>query len=469
MDLPLALSGLWTGLGLIHVAAALAGTGHLLLNYRRPTAAVGWLFALWVLPLVGSLLYLLFAVYEGPRTLRSRRRLSRSLRRRERPAPQTAASRSARERVASSCGALPMTGGNAVRLHPSAAEARAGYLEAIRSARREILLETYLWTEDAFTRELRDALAERRAAGVDVRVLVDAIGSRATRGRCFEQLDRAGIPNRPYLPPSPLKGRFQINFRNHRKLLVTDGALAITGGRNCGQAYFDDAEVRDLSVEIRGPAVGALRQVFDEDWTVATEGHDREIVDCEIPEPCGDTSLRVVPHGCDEERDVFLPLVSSALRSARSSVLVVTPYLVPGATMLHDLRLAALGGAEVRILIPERTPERWPEVAARRFFEPLLAAGVEIWVRAPPFLHAKAIVVDDEVTILGSANFDQRSFFLNYELSCELESGALARAVGAYFEPDFAAARRLDPDAFARRGWKARLTENAAALFTPIL
>jgi cardiolipin synthase len=280
-----------------------------------------------------------------------------------------------------------------------------------------------------------------------------------------------GIPCAQFLAPNYFRARFQINFRNHRKLLIVDGETAITGGRNFSGEYFDDGPsgFRDLSILVRGPAVGALKNVFLEDWIVATEGPDRELSDLAIPPPRGQTDLRVIPHGCDEQCDAFVPIVSAALRSAEKSIVIVTPYFVPGATMLHDLRLAALAGIQVRILIPERSPERWPEVAARRFFEPLLAAGVEIWIRPPPFMHAKAIVVDERWTVVGSANFDQRSFYLNYELSCEIPSPEFARAIGDFFAPDFAVSRRLDPAEFARRGWGHRVVENAAALFAPVL
>jgi cardiolipin synthase len=466
-------------LSLVSLAAVLAAavaSVHLLLRYRAPSAAVAWLFAFWVLPVLGVLAYVMFALYDGPRSVRRRRRLSRSLRAAERRAPRRIGDRgdglgSRLDSVARRSGALPTTIGNAVHLHASGAAAAADVMDLVRGAKREIWLATYIFERDAFTEPLVELLAERRAAGVDVRVLVDAIGSRRFLWRNLASLRRLGIPHARFLEPNPLKGRFQVNARNHRKLLVVDSERAILGGRNFAAEYFDDGPdgYRDTSVRVEGPAVGALAGVFLEDWLVATEGSPDELRSIESPPAVGHSDLRVVPHGCDEVRDVFLPLVSAAIRSARESILVVTPYFVPEVTILHDLRLAALSGVRVRVLLPQRSPELWPDLGGRRSFETLLRAGAEIWRVPAPFLHAKALVFDGQRAFVGSANFDQRSFDLNYELSLEIQDPDVARALEASFEPEFARAERLDTETFLRRPWTARAVENFVALFSPLL
>ncbi len=469
----------------IVISLALGATFHLLRYYRRPTAAVAWLFAFWALPILGVLGYLMFAVYESPRRVRRRRKLSRELRssasrasafgpseRGDSLADRDEAEWALVARTAESVGALPLTLGNAVGLHPDGKTARSELLDGLRSAQREILIETYIWTEDDLTQEVIAILAERTRSGVKVFVLVDGIGSRLTRGEALEQLRDAGIRCESFLAPSIFKGRFQVNFRNHRKLAVIDGTSAFTGGRNFGADYFDDGVdgIRDLSIAVRGPAVAALRRLFFEDWSVATEDADAiSVTQAAVPEPAGEVPMRVIPHGCDEERDAYLPIVSAAIRSAQKQVVIVTPYLIPGPMMGHDLRMAALTGVDVRILMPERSPERWPEIAARRFFEPLLEAGVGIWIKPLPFVHAKAIVVDGRWSVVGSANFDERSFFLNYELSCEIPDRDFASALLDYFAPDFESSERIDRDVFDKRPGKQRIVENAAALFAPIL
>jgi len=463
-----------TLIGAVSLAAALVSTIHLLLRYRNPTAAIAWIFAVWFIPILGALLYLMFAVYEGPRKIRRRLRLSRQLRRsddrgRHRTGLSTELPRSALDSLAERAGALSMTAGNEVRLHADPEEARSAFLDMVRSARTEVLVETYIFTDDSFSNELAELLVERASEGVRVHVLVDGVGTRLTQGGVMETLSHPGIACARFLPPNPLKARFQINFRNHRKLLVVDGLSAITGGRNCDERYFHERAGgrRDLSVSIAGPAVAALRAIFTEDWLVATEGE--RLGPLPIPEPVGISHVRVIPHGCDEPRDAYVPILSAAIRSAQTSVLIVTPYFVPGNEMLHDLYMTALSGVHVCLLVPEHSPERLPEFAARYYFEKLLAVGVEIRVRPEPFLHAKAVVVDDRWAMVGSANFDQRSFSLNYELSCEVADPDFAAAVAAYFQPDLEAAEAVELEPFKQRGWNKRALENAANLLAPIL
>jgi cardiolipin synthase len=467
---------LFTLASIVSIVAAAIASVHLLLTYRSPPSAVAWLFAFWALPMLGVFLYVTFSVYSGPRRVRRRRRLSRSLRSVERRAPKRGAARddasvSVVDAVARRSGALPKTIGNRVVLHADGADARRDMFELVRGAQRSLWIETYIFERDAFTEELCELLAERRAAGVDVRVLVDGIGSRRFLWRNLAPLRRLRIPHECFLAPNPFMGRLQINSRNHRKLLVADGERALLGGRNFAAPYFDDgpAGIRDTSVRVEGPAVGVLSGVFLEDWVVATESSPDELSAIASPLAVGHTDLRVVPHGCDEVRDVFVPLVSAAIRSARTSILIVTPYFVPDETVLHDLRLAALAGVEVRLLVPFKTPEIWPDLGGRRCFDPLLRVGVGIWRTRGPFLHSKAIVVDDERAFVGSANFDQRSFNLNYELSLEIEDPSFAAELVRSFEPDFARAERIDAETFLARSWAARALENFVSLFSPLL
>jgi len=467
---------LFTLASFVSLAASAVASVHLLLTYRSPPSAVAWLFAFWALPLLGAFLYLTFSVYSGPRRVRRRRRLSRSLRADERRSPKRRDGRGDEvdnrvNSVARRSGALPTTIGNRVILHANGADARRDLFELVGGAQRTLWIETYIFERDEFTDELCALLAERHAAGVDVRVLVDGIGSRRFLWRNLATLVRLGITHERFLAPNPFMGRFQINARNHRKLLVADGERAFLGGRNFSAPYFDDGPhgYRDTSVRVEGPAVGALSGVFLEDWVVATESSPDELRAIVSPSAVGNTDLRVVPHGCDEVNDVFVPLVSAAIRGARESILIVTPYFVPDATVLHDLRLAALGGVEVRLLVPFKSPERWPDIGGRRCFEPLLRVGVGIWRTRGPFLHSKAIVVDGQRAFVGSANFDQRSFNLNYELSLEIQDPVFAAALQDSFAPDFERAERIDTDVFLARSWATRAVENFVALFSPLL
>jgi cardiolipin synthase len=464
-----------------NVAVALAASLHLLLHYRRATTAVAWLFAVWVFPVVGALLYVMLAVYEGPRAVRRRKARAAAIRRTDRSAvvsPDSPAGYPDAEayanlaRLADRVSPFPMTAGNAVEILPSGASAVDAMLGAIAGARREVCLLTYILASGAVGHRLREALAARVRAGVAVRVLYDPFGSFALSGEYVESLRDAGVKVAAFLKPNPWKGRLQVNFRNHRKILVVDGEVAFTGGLNWADDYDERTAVgrarRDLHVRVRGPAVGPIRRVFFEDWCIAT--------DEPMPPPaphdagaCGTLLARVIPHGPDEEGPGLFAILGGALHRARRSVLLVTPYFVPGGTMLEALRIAALSGVAVRVLLPRQSDNTVADLAARRQFAPLLVAGAEILLAKGPFLHAKALVVDGLWTCLGSANFDQRSFHCNYELNLEIVDRAFAEETIRHFEPDLARAERVDAKRFARRSMWRRALENAAALFEPVL
>jgi cardiolipin synthase len=464
----------------LHVLGAAACTVHVLSYYRSPTPAVAWVFAVWVLPLLGSLAYVSLAVYEGPRRVRRRRRAALGIRR-GRGVPQAVERSYERSlddpgfvKIVENVCPFALTRGNAVEIYPDGQASFDAMFECLAGAREEILLETYIFRSGRIQERLSHVLSERARAGVAVRLLIDPIGSLSLKGRVLRELAAAGVRTETFLAPNPLLGRFRINFRNHRKLLVVDRQVAFTGGRNWSDEYCDrdgrppDA-VRDLWLRIVGPTVPRLRRIFEEDWSIATGA---ELEPWQPPSQwpaAGELAVRTLPQGGDEPTLVLPAVLGAAFRSARKSILIVTPYFVPGETMAEHLRLAALGGVQVVILIPHRSDVRMIDLASRYYFEPLLRAGAEIWLRRPPFLHAKAVIVDGTWSTVGSANFDQRSLRLNYELNVEVLGEEFATRLRQYFTEDFAAAERVDPLAFARRPAWRRLRERAAALFEPVL
>lgn len=344
------------------------------------------------------------------------------------------------------------------------------------SAREEICIETYILEEGAVSHRLRDLLVAKAREGVKVRVLYDRFGSYGLRASWIEAAEAGGVTWASFLKPRPLRGRLQINFRNHRKLLVVDGAAAITGGQNWEDAHSTAARVgrgiRDFNVRVDGPAVAAMRRVFLEDWCIARDNPKDPgslAPSPPFPGPGGDVPVRVVASGPDEERPRFFELALAAVHEARREILIVTPFFVPGDPMLTALAEAALSGMRVRLLLPHRSDFLPADLAARRAFGRLLAAGTEIRLAHGDFLHAKALAVDDSWAVVGSSNFDHRSFHCNYELDLEVPDPAFARAVREHFEPDLARAERVDPALFARRSPWARAVSNAAALFEPVL
>lgn len=456
------------------VLAALAATIHVLLRYERAASAVAWIFAFWTLPVAGASLYLVFAMYRAPRAVRRRRSRVLAMRGADRGKvvapcaypPHLAGSRLAR--IGDALGAFPLVAGNSVSILPNGDAAFAEMIRSIREATREVCLLTYILEDGRVASALREALLERAAAGVRIRVLYDEFGSLSLSSAYVASLRAGGVEIEGFLKPNPFKRRFQLQHRNHRKLLVVDGAAAFTGGQNWADEYGESTAtgrpLRDLFVRVDGPVCPALRRVFVEDWGIATG----RAMDGPLPEPLpprGSLPVRVVPHGPDEEDDRLFTLITTAIHTARSDVLLVTPYFVPSGTMREALRIAAASGLRVRVLVPRRSDNLLADLAARRQFAPLVNAGAEIWLAEGPLLHAKALVIDGSWCTVGSANYDYRSFHCNYELNLEIADAEFARRLVAHFEPDFALAHRLDADLFRRRSFWHRALQNAASLF----
>ncbi len=459
-----------------------AATLHLLLRYRRPATAVTWLFVLWWIPLLGALLYVAFGVYTEPNMIRRRRARTAHLRGPDRrlairatpypPASGTGKLSVLSERIA----AFPVVAGNALTLLGGDDAAYEEMFGLIAGAEAEVCVQTYILEEGAVALRLRDLLMAKAAEGVAVRLLFDPVGSYGLPAKWLRRAEEGGVSWVSYLPPRPLRGRFQINFRNHRKLLIIDGAAAVMGGQNWQDAHSSRARVgrgiRDFNVRVNGPVVASLRRVFVEDWCLAHESTrdpgaltpHLSLAAAEGPVP-----VRAVASGPDEDRPRFFQLALGAVQEARSDILVVSPFFVPGEPMLAALTHAALCGVKVRLLLPRRSDFLPADLAARHSFARLLASGVEIRLAEGDFLHAKALAVDDSWAIFGSSNFDHRSFHCNYELDLEVPDPAFARGVRDHFEPDLARAERVDPGRFARRSPWARAVSNAAALFEPLL
>src|SRR5690606_32940971 len=290
----------------------------------------------------------------------------------------------------------------------------------IASARAHIRLEDYVWHPDRTRTALRDALVERAKAGVKVRLLVDAFGG----GKCarlFRPLVEAG-GELAWFHPTRFGRVWQrpwANLRNHRKLVVIDGRIGYTGGMNITDDQnerVDPAAYRDLHLRLEGNVVRALQLVFVEDWAYATGERDfiGEVARQTPRQPTGPVCAQVVPSGPDSPWEAIHRMHVGAIHAARERVWLVTPYFVPGEAAMMALTSAALAGLDVRLLVPRMSDSRLVTLAARSYFGPLLVAGVKIYEYGPRMLHTKALLVDDSTVLVGSANFDHRSFRLNF-------------------------------------------------------
>ncbi len=465
-------------LAFLLLAASLLASAHILLSKEDVRAAIGWLAVVWIAPGAGAFLYILLGVNRIRRRAEQRRR-RRLGDMRDRPVdrgpsltaldPRADTRFAAHARLARELTRLPLTRGNSLRPLIDGDEAYPAMLAAIDGAQRSLALSTYIFEWDLVGRAFADALARAARRGVKVRVLVDAMGSLFVAPR----LRRLGVPARAFNMPSPNHAAF-LNLRTHRKLLIADGRQAFTGGMNIRDVHQRAGEkpfaARDVMFAIDGPVVGQLMEVFAEDWQFA--GGDVLVGPDWFPalaEQADGAVCRAVPDGPDKQFSSVGWILESALATAQEKVLIATPYFLPDLGLIAALAQAALRGVEVRILIPERSNYRVVGWAAMAQLRPLIEHGCKVHLTPPPFDHVKLTVIDGYWALIGSSNWDTRSFRLNFELNCEVYDASFAGRVEAILEDRIAAARPLTREAVARRPLALRLRDRAAWLMSPYL
>ena len=482
---------------LLHFTLVMAVCYHLLRKPRDARTSLLWIFFTTVFPVIGPLAYVLFGINTIPSkgwqkqysdsTFQKRQRLNV---RTDRPlaymhAQRTALPATPENAMLASLNRIldqlsqnhPLLGENEVHCLDSAELALEEMFLAISNARKHIHLSTYIFNDDAVGRRLMAALVSRAQAGVQVRVLYDAFGSAGASLRLFFWR-RRHTPNLQLIGFSQanmLKRKFQLNLRNHRKILVVDGVTAFIGGVNFHDVYLPRGDVPgtiDYHFRVRGPVVLELQYTFLRDWYYMTdEPTEKLLAPSYFPAqtPAGDHAVRLQNSGpTRDESGAALDTFFAAVNSARKQLLIVTPYFVPPEPLILALRQAAYRGVDVKVLVPVANNHPTIRFASRALYEPLLTAGVRIFERAPPFIHAKAAVIDDAVAIIGSVNFDPRSLFLNYETNLVVFNRDFASRLKGTMLNDFEHAAEVLYAEWRRRPAREQLVENFFNLFHPI-
>ncbi|HXG49578.1 MAG TPA: phospholipase D-like domain-containing protein [Methylomirabilota bacterium] len=485
MDWAQSLAKVWQYLVLgLTVGLSLLGSGHALLHKRDPRAATLWVAVIWSLPLVGAALYFILGVNRIKRQavlLRGGLEHFRARQTVRECAPEQLATTlppAARHltSLASTVGRVvsrPLLPGNRADLLVDGDAAYPAMLEAIASARRSIALATYIFDRDeaglAFARALGDAV--RR--GVEVRVLIDATGTRYSWPPVLGELRRQGVPYARFRPAFPLWRLLSMNLRNHRKILVVDGRTGFTGGMNLRVGHWLAKQprhpVRDLHFRLEGPVVAHLQEAFADDWLFTTGETLRG--DAWFPplEECGSIIARGIADGPDEDFEQLRWTILAALSAARSSVRIATPYFLPDPTLIASLNLAAMRGVSVHILLPARGNLPFVQWASTAHWWQVLERGCRLWLSPPPFDHSKMLVVDEAWSLVGSANWDPRSLRLNFEFNVECYDTGLARTLNAWFDERLRQSRETSLAEVDARGLAVRLRDGAARLLTPFL
>lgn len=367
---------------------------------------------------------------------------------------------------------LPYLDGNEVELLVDGEATFASLLAGIDRARDYLLVQFYIVHDDRIGRALAERLIAKARAGVEVRFLYDEIGSHDLGDDYLHALTAAGVEAKPFGTTRGRGNRFQLNFRNHRKIVVADGVEAWAGGHNVGDEYLGrDPDVgpwRDTHLRIAGPAVLGLQLAFVEDWSWATGELLASKLRWELA-PRGPSAVLVLPSGPADRLETGSLMYQQGIQSAHERLWIASPYFVPDEAVLGALHLAALRGVDVRVLIPDHSDSAIVDAAARSFLEPLLASGISVYAYEAGFLHSKHFLIDDRTAGVGTANLDNRSMRLNFEVTAVVVDPAFASRVAAMFEADFARSRRITSAELAGRSFPQRLFSRAALLFAPVL
>lgn len=450
---------------------------------RKPQTATAWLLAIFLIPYIGFIVFLVIGSTKLPRARREKQteinayilEQTEGIERVRRDHPWPAWLESV-TRLNRELGAMPLVGGNSAELYPDSEESIAEMTRAIDQSRRFVHVEFYIATLDDTTRPFFEALARAQSRGVTVRFLLDHWASRGYPGYkdTLAFMDQAGIEWHLMLPLLPLQGKFQRpDLRNHRKIMVIDGSVAFTGSQNLIDASYDIKShiekgmvYKDLFARFEGPVVAGLNALFVTDWYSETDELLLRESDPVQRADRGDAlDCQVVPSGPGFDGENNLRLFNALLYSAQQKVSITSPYFVPDDSMLYAITTTAQRGVDVELFVGEMGDHAMTWHAQRSYYEELLRAGVRIWLyRAPTILHAKHFTIDDEVSVIGSSNMDMRSFSLNLEVSVMVRGhrfvDALREVQDSYKEHSF----ELTLDAWVDRPRRSKVLDNVARL-----
>ena len=422
---------------------------HILVKKQEPVVCLSWILGVALFPLLTAIFYVSFGVNPFEQYA-ARKRASKHL-------ASLKLARKSRDEIAATNRQLMtqmgylgfdrtamwasmlhgqhLQSGNDCRLHVNSTNAFRAIRGAIEQAKDYILIQFYQIQVDSVGIQFLDLLAAKAQTGVRVHVLFDALGSYGIDKRLIDDYRKKGLKMHRFLDVHPIKRRFQINWRNHRKLVICDGQVAFTGGFNIGKLYLegDDPERPkwfDLIFQVNGPVIGNLTALFAEDWHFTTG----RSLPADIIEGRHDSAkspsdsknlLLVVASGPSENNAPFYSTLINLFHEARARVWIMTPYFVPDKELLHAMRMAVVRGVNVKIIVPRHSNHPITDTCAHSYFSELHTYGIELLRYVPGVCHGKLIMADDDVVLAGSSNLDYRSFFLNFETDLFIRDRAL--------------------------------------------
>lgn len=371
----------------------------------------------------------------------------------------------------------PLTSKNAVKLLVNGENKFPEVLQAIHSAKHHIHIEYYIYEDDEIGRALADAMIEKAKQGVKVRFIYDDFGSRDIRKKLVPKLIENGIEAYPFLKVHFILLANRLNYRNHRKIIVIDGYTSFVGGINVSDRYINNnsgqAYWRDTHLRIDGPGTQYLQYLFLCDWNFCSESilqPDLQFFPSRSQQTTKENKIvQIAASGPDSECPTILFSILQAINLATKEILITSPYFIPGESLLDALTISSLSGIAVKLLVPGKSDSILVNAAARSYYNDLLKAGVEIYQYQKGFVHAKTMVTDKKVAIVGTANMDFRSFDLNFEVNAIVYDNEIAGELSDIFYNDIQDAVKIDPAQWADRPLHRQLIEKAARLLSPLL
>jgi cardiolipin synthase len=369
----------------------------------------------------------------------------------------------------------PLTRRNKLKLLINGEEKFPEVLEDIRNAKQHIHIQYYIFAQDKIGEQIEELLIKKATEGVKVRFIYDDFGSPNIKKKIEDRMRKAGIEIYPFQKVMFYLLANRLNYRNHRKTLIIDGQTAFTGGINVCDKYINNGTNklfwRDTHLRIDGPGVFYLQYLFLADWKFCCN-EDVELDEFQFPIPAThkeDSFLQVAASGPESKQPSVQFSLLQSIFLAKKEILITTPYFIPGDSILEALKIAALSGLSVKLLVPGVCDSKLVNAASKSYYEDLLCAGVEVHVYKKGFIHAKTLVADGNLSIIGTANMDYRSFELNFEANVLLYDRPFAEELRSVFYKDLEEAEKIDKDEWCKRSAFQQLPERLARLFSHVL
>lgn len=476
----------WTIFSLIFLVTAIPVAVMIILEKRSPFKTAAWVLALILLPVFGVVFYLFFGQEyrkkklfsrKGIKSLNQYRKLSITQLRQfehiyQNLPPEIMAKESIIRLLLKNSNAL-LTSGNRLKILNDGEETFRSIFKAIESAKHHVHLEYYILEDDKIGNRLKDLLIRKSLEGVEVRIIIDDVGSWGLSNKFIRELRNNGVEIYPFMEVRFPRLTSRVNYRNHRKIAIVDGKIGFLGGINFADRYLEGIKRigpwRDTHLRIEGDAVKCLQIVFSSDWYIVIhENLNGELYFPVLPKREG-VPVQISASGPDSDWDSIGQAFFSMIAGAKSKVYIVTPYLMPPREIVYALKTAAMRSVDVRILIPHKSDSRIPKWSSFSYVGDLLEAGVHIYFYQAGFIHSKYIVVDSVLSTIGTTNLDFRSLETNFEVNAFVYDKAFSIRLEKLFKLDLQNSMEVKIEEWKKRKWNHKVRESLAHLVSPLL